>query len=449
MAAKIRSGALEAKGTDRWFVTDGLNAVGPVRLDLLSRGVAAGRVPLDSFVRHDSWKVWRPLADFTEPSNDGGVGPENPPSSLSAWMSDELSRETMELSGADFMASGEIPVAGHDVVETAAAGADAAQDGRGEDPPTELGRDLLGANRPDLSSYLDDEETQVPQKRALIEARKEDGRADEPGAVEPQMAQVPTDAVPPPPAPVPPPRPLSVPPRPLSVPPRPLSAPPRPVSSPPARPPGSIPPRPLSTPPPRPLSTPPPRPQSPSVPSLPLPPRSGGPEIRTTDDIVGLARPADSVDRLPEDDLAGANDLSEGLLLLLGAAVKRSHADAAMLHRMADDGATIQCAHGPKMVEVLGMRTRLLDAAVVAAAGGHIVVAEPAPGPAGDATLNRLRKLGVDPEAALMFPLRPRGRLLGLLELGKGTRFTPREVAAVDALVLAFVARAESAGWTP
>ena len=185
------------------------------------------------------------------------------------------------------------------------------------------------------------------------------------------------------------------------------------------------------------------------MPSLPLPPRAGGPEIRTTDDIVGLARPADSVDRLPEDDLAGANDLSEALLLLLGAAVKRAHADAAMLHRMAHDGATVQCAHGPKMVDVLGMRTRLLDAAIVAAAGGHIVVAEPAPGPAGDATLNRLKKLGVDPEAALMFPLRPRGRLLGLLELGKDTRFTPREVAAVDALVVAFVARAESAGWTP
>jgi hypothetical protein len=207
----------------------------------------------------------------------------------------------------------------------------------------------------------------------------------------------------------------------------------------------SSPPMPTGAIPPRPLSTPPPRPQrSPSIPPVAM-----TPQIFGTDDIVGLARPAESVDRLPEDELTGANDLSEALLLLLGGAVKRAKADAAMLHRMADEGATVLCAHGPKMVEVLGLKTRLLDPAVVAAAGGHIVVSEPAPGPAGEATLARLRKLGVDPESSAMFPLRPRGRLLGILELGKTVRLSPREIASVDALVGAFVARAEAAGWAP
>jgi hypothetical protein len=177
------------------------------------------------------------------------------------------------------------------------------------------------------------------------------------------------------------------------------------------------------------------------------------PSIPKTDDISapregwGVARPADSADALPEDDLAGASDLSDGLLLLLGAIVKRTKADVAVLHRMEDDGATVVCAHGPDMLSMLGLRTRLLDAAVVAAAGGHVVVAEPVAGPAGEATITRLRKLGVDPEGAVMLPIRPRGRLLGLLEVGKETRFTMREIAKAEDLVAAFVVRAESGGW--
>lgn len=48
---------------DRWFVTNGVQAVGPVGFDLLRRGVAEGRIPEGSYVRHDSWKVWRRLGD--------------------------------------------------------------------------------------------------------------------------------------------------------------------------------------------------------------------------------------------------------------------------------------------------------------------------------------------------------------------------------------------------
>jgi hypothetical protein len=50
--------------TDRWFVTNGVVAVGPVTYELVLRGVAYGRIPAGSFVRHESWQVWRRLEDI-------------------------------------------------------------------------------------------------------------------------------------------------------------------------------------------------------------------------------------------------------------------------------------------------------------------------------------------------------------------------------------------------
>ena len=53
--------------TDRWYVTTGHTAVGPVNLDLIARGVEAGKVPLtEAFVRHEAWRVWRPLKELVE-----------------------------------------------------------------------------------------------------------------------------------------------------------------------------------------------------------------------------------------------------------------------------------------------------------------------------------------------------------------------------------------------
>jgi len=49
---------------DRWFVTNGVVAVGPVSYELVLRGVAYGRIPPGSFVRHESWQVWRRLEDI-------------------------------------------------------------------------------------------------------------------------------------------------------------------------------------------------------------------------------------------------------------------------------------------------------------------------------------------------------------------------------------------------
>lgn len=50
--------------SDRWFVTNGIVAVGPVTYELVLRGVAYGRIPAGSFVRHESWQVWRRLEDI-------------------------------------------------------------------------------------------------------------------------------------------------------------------------------------------------------------------------------------------------------------------------------------------------------------------------------------------------------------------------------------------------
>jgi hypothetical protein len=53
-----------SSGSDRWFVTNGVVAVGPVTYELVLRGVAYGRIPVGSFVRHESWQVWRRLEDL-------------------------------------------------------------------------------------------------------------------------------------------------------------------------------------------------------------------------------------------------------------------------------------------------------------------------------------------------------------------------------------------------
>jgi hypothetical protein len=50
--------------SDRWFVTNGVVAVGPVTFELLLRGVAYGRISTTSFVRHESWQVWRRLDEL-------------------------------------------------------------------------------------------------------------------------------------------------------------------------------------------------------------------------------------------------------------------------------------------------------------------------------------------------------------------------------------------------
>src|SRR5688572_18353273 len=56
---------------DRWFVTNGIVAVGPVSFELLMRGAAHGRIPRGSFVRHETWQVWRRLDEIGSLPADG------------------------------------------------------------------------------------------------------------------------------------------------------------------------------------------------------------------------------------------------------------------------------------------------------------------------------------------------------------------------------------------
>jgi GYF domain 2 len=231
-------------GSDRWYVTNGATSVGPINLDLLARGVEAGKVPVESFVRHEAWKVWRPLGELAEITDDEG-------------------------------------------------------------------RPMVGRS--------------------------------------------------------------------------------------------------------------------------------------STDDIsVSGLRPSMPQDFLPSDAVAGAVDRRDALLLLLAAAVARGHAEVAMIHELNNDGAVAVSAHGPQVFEALGMRTKLLDPALIAAAAGMLVLAEPAPGVAGQAIIDRLSRLGLPITGAVMLPIRPRGRLYGTIELGRRSPFRAIEVAGLEALVDALVFKLEA-----
>lgn len=166
----------------------------------------------------------------------------------------------------------------------------------------------------------------------------------------------------------------------------------------------------------------------------------------STDDISDIGRPSTPDDGLPGDALEGAADRREALMLLMTAALVRGSADAAIVHEIDDARAIAACAHGPRMFDVLGMRTPLLDPMIVAAAAGATVVAEPAPGPAGRAMIARLTKLaGTPPLAgAMMIPIRVRGRLSYMIEIGRAAPFRAPEIASIEALVHALVEKLEA-----
>jgi hypothetical protein len=165
----------------------------------------------------------------------------------------------------------------------------------------------------------------------------------------------------------------------------------------------------------------------------------------STDDMADLGRPSTPEDFLPADAIDGAADRRDALVLLMTAAVVRGGADAAIVHEIDDDGAVVVCAHGATTVDVLGMRTSLADPAVAVAATGATVIARPIPGPAGQAIVDRLSLLAGPMEGALMIPIRPSGRLAGVLELGRRAAFGSAEIASLEALVEALAAKLE--GW--
>jgi hypothetical protein len=186
-----------------------------------------------------------------------------------------------------------------------------------------------------------------------------------------------------------------------------------------------------------------------AAPTPPYHPRPRETMPSTSDDVTLPGRPVFPDEIIPSDALAGAADLDDGLHLLLNAAVLRANADAALVHVVRPDGAVVLYAHGPFARTIIGERTTLLDPVMAAAAEASTVVAEPSPGPAGQALVERLLNVGIACETACMIPVVVLGRLAATLELGrKAPRLRASEIAAIEDLVEALVARAEADHWS-
>ena len=257
--------------TDRWYVSDGATAIGPVGLDLIARGIQEGRVPLESYVRHEAWRVWRPVWEVTEPRVPTAVD-----------------------SGAP------TPRYHH----------------RQQQPDTDAG------------TY------------------------------------------------------------------------------------------------------------------------SGTYTEAPTDDVTLPGRPLLPEEIAPGDALEGAADMSDALHLLFNAAVLHLHADAALLHRTTDTGAIVHFAHGPFSRIMMGIETGFTDPVMSVARFGTVIVAEPSPGPAGRALVERLLQVGVLCDVATMHPILVSGRLVAVLEMGrKGQPLRASELVILEKLVDAFVSRTETGVW--
>ena len=282
LAALVDSSAL-----DEWYVTDGAMSVGPVGLELLTRGIEAGKVPQDGYVRHISWSNWRGLGDLLE--HDPSFDP----------------RKTFQV---------------------------------------------------------------LPAVKA-----------------------------------------------------------PRPSA---------------------------PRPSSPR-PSVPRPPAPPPRETLDSIDIVSddEEEKEEVVDEVEEIDSSegtfdSAADLAEGMLILLATVVAECEAEAALVHRVRDEGAVVVCSHGPRMFELLGEKLQQSDPVYFAARQGQTVLAEPVSGVAGRAIKTRLSRLGAKCEAAFMVPLQADGRLLALVEVGRTKHFRGTDVAAVERLCAALIEAVTRLDWS-
>lgn len=65
---QLSSGFSAPNGAPEWLVCNGGVTVGPVRTDLLLRGVIHGRVPSSAWVRQTGWQNWRELGRIREVS---------------------------------------------------------------------------------------------------------------------------------------------------------------------------------------------------------------------------------------------------------------------------------------------------------------------------------------------------------------------------------------------
>lgn len=322
---RLRSDILRAdrQSADRWYVTNGATAVGPVGLELVERGLEAGKIPVDSYIRHEAWKIWRPLSELCVVQTPAPIDPTQTPL-VPLQLSSILPSDT-----GDF------------------------------DPRETTMKPAMTPPPPPVVEYAP-VSTPVPAPVS----------SDETLEVDPDDVQEVFTGIAPAPR------------------------------------------------------------ASPSVEDITLP-----------------ARPPKANEKITTDPLSGAAQLKDALLTLSSVILREVGCEGVMVHRVDDEGALAVVAHGPRMFDVLGLRTRLLDPAIVAAAAGILVVAEPTPGPAGQAILNRLEKLGVSGSGAVMLPIRPKGRLFGTVEMGQANAFDGAAIGKAESYVRVVQAKMEAADW--
>ena len=150
----------------------------------------------------------------------------------------------------------------------------------------------------------------------------------------------------------------------------------------------------------------------------------------------------------PQRPFDGASDLAEAMLILLATAVAQCEAEAALVHRVRDEGALVVCSHGPRMFELLGEKLAHGDPVHFAARQGQTVFAEPVPGVAGRAIKTRLSRLGATVESAFMVPMHVGGKLSALIEVGRAKPFRASDVAWVETLVDTLVSTIGRLDWS-
>ncbi|MEZ4301551.1 MAG: GAF domain-containing protein [Polyangiaceae bacterium] len=330
---RLRSDILRADraSADRWYVTNGATAVGPVALELVERGVEAGKIPVESYIRHEMWKIWRPLSELCVVEgprvSDAASTPIMAAAGVTAAMSSDAGGFDPRLTTMKPRMEAPVQV---EMIELPPVSS--------EPMPGELPDLTASADATELAEEVDPEAGTVPRVRV------------------PQAAS--------------------------------------------------------------------------SVEDITLP----GRKPKTNEGVTA-------------DPLSEAAQLKDALLTLSSVILRDVGCEGVMVHRVDDEGAVAVVAHGPRMFDVLGLRTRLLDPAIVAAAAGILVVAEPTPGPAGQSVLLRLEKLGVIGAGGVMLPIRPKGRLFGTVEMGQGHAFDGAAIAKAEKLVRVLQAKIEAAGW--
>jgi hypothetical protein len=184
-----------------------------------------------------------------------------------------------------------------------------------------------------------------------------------------------------------------------------------------------------------------------SYPPPPLDPRDRLESVVESQPPLSSVRAA-SVD--PVGVLAAARDLEDALLLTLSTAVAAANADAGLLHRDRPElGVVVTTyAHGERSESLLGARLAVDDPSLVAARTGRTVMGEPQLGDVGRYVAGRFSPCLGTVRGVAMVPVIVFGDLYAVVELGRAqTPFRAREIARVEDVIEALIARMVVEGW--